>query len=415
MRRKIIAILLASAMSLFTACSSNKGVEPDVKPTETETTSDDVVGDDAEVHNHTEESSKDGEEKPSDTGQKEESSETAKESSKETDSNIVNDDSSIDKNSQETTSKKVSETVTQETVKETTEQRQTTTRATQKYNKTDSAGSISLDIKPSAKADARAKEIVGTIVSQTMSEYDKVKAIHDYIIKTVDYDYSGIKNNNTDSSVYTAEGALCNRIAVCQGYAEAFELLCAKAGIQAYMVYGEGGNAEDGWQSHAWNVVRIDGEWYQIDCTWDDPLVNGQLISDGSNLTYLYFLLTDAEMYVDHTANTSQSKYLKKCTSSLYQGVAESLSLNKALSSYANSRKVATAAEFTSAVEEFAAGKTFVFAVAVPTSAGVSDGMITEAITNGLTQANVCGSIGISAMFQQICSYIVYEIEITVQ
>lgn len=114
-------------------------------------------------------------------------------------------------------------------------------------------------------------------------------------------------------SLFTAEGALVNKLAVCQGYAEAFSLLCHKAGIQTEMVYGIADNGQSR-ESHAWNIVRIDGVWYQIDATWDDPIT--QNTAGGANLRYSYFLIPDSVMNQDHFADRYTHKYA--CTDSRY-------------------------------------------------------------------------------------------------
>ena len=161
-------------------------------------------------------------------------------------------------------------------------------------NSSDRGGAISIpadEFVPSDAAKNKAKSVVSQIIKSNMSDYDCVKAIHDYVVKNVNYDVNGISTgavNDTSHPSHTAESALCNGLAVCDGYAQAFELLCAEAGIYAYMMYGEGTNPGGGVESHAWNVVKIDGEWYQIDCTWDDPTGMSE-----DYISYENFLLAD--------------------------------------------------------------------------------------------------------------------------
>jgi transglutaminase/protease-like cytokinesis protein 3 len=64
--------------------------------------------------------------------------------------------------------------------------------------------------------------------------------------------------------------------------------------------------------SHAWNVVKIDDEWYQIDCTFDDPVSTDDIIEN--NLRYDYFLITDEQMYIDHLPDANTYT----CTSDKY-------------------------------------------------------------------------------------------------
>lgn len=131
---------------------------------------------------------------------------------------------------------------------------------------------------------SQAQSIAGNIVNGSMSEYEKVKIIHDYLVDTIIYktDMSG----NGNSPEYHAEGAFAGS-AVCQGYADAFNLLCYYSGIQSECVSSDS-------MCHAWNQVRIDGNWYNIDVTWDDPVGSDQV------RIYNYFLLSDSEMGQSH-------------------------------------------------------------------------------------------------------------------
>jgi len=142
---------------------------------------------------------------------------------------------------------------------------------------------------------AAAKTIKSSIVNDSMSEYAKVKAIHDYLVDSVTYPDLVDVNNE---SLFTARGALIAKSAVCQGYADAFSLLCYLSGVQAEVVSGPANNGS-GEVGHAWNQVRIDGTWYNIDCTWDDPTTE----SGDPVRIYDYFLVTDASLNKDHDSN----------------------------------------------------------------------------------------------------------------
>ena len=95
------------------------------------------------------------------------------------------------------------------------------------------------------------------------NEYDKVKAIYDYICENVKYDYDNL-NNEAHKLKYSAYAALCNGTSVCQGYANLFYRLANEAGLDARIVSGTSRG-----QNHAWNIVRVDGKYYNIDSTWD--------------------------------------------------------------------------------------------------------------------------------------------------
>lgn len=157
--------------------------------------------------------------------------------------------------------------------------------------------------------------LLDEIVSPSMSEYEKVKAIHDYLVIHTDYDYENLSADTLPDTAFTADGALLLHSAVCEGYAKAFSLLCDLSGIGNTLVYG---TADDGTgvQSHAWNQVRVDGTWYNIDVTWDDPLMNGRVVTDGSNMIYDYFLVPDTVLIGNHTPEDPAA--LRTCVSDQY-------------------------------------------------------------------------------------------------
>ncbi|MBO5943928.1 MAG: hypothetical protein J6Q50_01365 [Clostridia bacterium] len=115
-----------------------------------------------------------------------------------------------------------------------------------------------------------------------ITRYEKLKSIHDTIVRQVQYDpnYNNSSKNPTDHepvSVFTEPF-----LTVCEGYAEAFKLLCDREGIPCVVVVGIAGGG-----GHAWNYVKMeDNKWYAVDMTWDDPLNN-----DVSTVYYNYFLV----------------------------------------------------------------------------------------------------------------------------
>ena len=447
MKKRMISYLLVALMVVVSGCSSSNTpeVEVDTRPSETETTAGDVVGDDSEIQQTTDAgatgdsqqtSDEEAGDKPTNnqSGNGEASSDeatTGEASGGEvTTTQKPSDEATTDKaTSGETTSKKEEQTTTDKKPETTTKKPETTTKApetttkapettTTKTPETTTTGSsnvgtqipvedLELDIYPSDKAVGAAEALVGTIIKSGMSQFDKV-------VKNVNYDWEGLKTGTLDGSVYRADGALCNKLAVCQGYAEAFELLCYKAGIQAYMIYGEAGNSEDGWQSHAWNVVNIDGNWYQIDCTWDDPMMNGQVVTDGSNITYAYFLLTDSEMYADHIADKEDSANIKVCTSQNYKGYAEKMSIEASMSGAEHSAVVSTTAEITSTFKNWTKNGIYKFSIAVPQSIADAADCIYDACTEGLRAAKVNGQYSYSGEYMNVGSYTVYEMTVTV-
>lgn len=153
--------------------------------------------------------------------------------------------------------------------------------------------------KPKAtKLDEEAGTIISKIILPEMSEYDKVKAVHDYVAKTAEYQ-SPIYSY--DENIYTAYGALINGNAAGEGYAEAVGILLFRAGVKSAVVTGEAFKFNS-WVSHAWNIVRIDGKYYHLDAAFDDPLSNDGL----PQLRYDYMNITDAEIAYDHRWNSDE-------------------------------------------------------------------------------------------------------------
>lgn len=105
-------------------------------------------------------------------------------------------------------------------------------------------------------------------VNGCSSDYEKVKAIHDYICSITEYNYGALKTDGTVSVslenttlTQTAYSTFCYGSTVCTGYMQAFTLLCNGADIDAIPVSSI---------YHAWNKVRIEDSWYNVDCTWAD-------------------------------------------------------------------------------------------------------------------------------------------------
>lgn len=103
-----------------------------------------------------------------------------------------------------------------------------------------------------------------SVVTSDMDDLQKAIAIHEYLVLNCEYDKERLGNKTIPQESYGAYGALANRIAVCQGYALAYKYLMNEYGIECYIVTSDKMN-------HAWNIVKIGGELYQIDATWDDP------------------------------------------------------------------------------------------------------------------------------------------------
>lgn len=133
------------------------------------------------------------------------------------------------------------------------------------------------------------KDILDSQITEGMSDYEKELALHDYL--TTHCKYSADTTQPAESDIYRAYGALVNQDAVCNGYAEALQLLFACVGIRSEFVVGTADGID-----HAWNLVEIDGKWYHLDATWDDPIPD-----QGEKVLHPYFNVTDDIMAKNHT------------------------------------------------------------------------------------------------------------------
>ncbi len=157
-----------------------------------------------------------------------------------------------------------------------------------------------------------AKEVIKKIITNGMSDFEKAKAIHDYMLVNIDYDYDDYLKNTIPYESYNVIGALKNKYAVCAGYAKTFKLLCELADLECTYVVGTARGY------HAWNQVKIDGKWYNVDVTWDDPVNEDKVFDDHYYNNYNYFLVSD-EQFSDHTPNGT----VNKCNDSLREKAYE--------------------------------------------------------------------------------------------
>ena len=134
-----------------------------------------------------------------------------------------------------------------------------------------------------ATVESRINEILAACPAAT--DYDKAVWLHDWLINHAKYD-------NT-YSYYGSDGVLLRQCGVCDSYSKAYYLLLKAAGIDCLYVGGGG---------HAWNAVKLNGEWCWIDVTWDDPVVVDEIVT-GSECHY-YFGLPSEILFEDHTFET---------------------------------------------------------------------------------------------------------------
>ena len=132
------------------------------------------------------------------------------------------------------------------------------------------------------------------VVDEGMSDLEKAVAFHEYLALNCEYDLNYYTSAGPDPTSYSAYGVFAKKVAVCQGYALAFKYLCNQVGINCYMVTSTGMN-------HAWNMVELDGELYQVDITWDDPVYSDATVGRHDRfgcVSHNHMFISDAQMEV---------------------------------------------------------------------------------------------------------------------
>lgn len=142
--------------------------------------------------------------------------------------------------------------------------------------------------------DAAAQNLI-TGAASLDSDYEKEKYVHDALASAVNYDLTADMNQS-------AYSALVNGKSVCAGYARAYQYLLQQLGIPCYYCTGYSGG------DHAWNIVKLDDGYYNVDVTWDDA----------NTLRYDYFNKTDADFASTHVRQ-NLSVYLPACNGTAYR------------------------------------------------------------------------------------------------
>lgn len=127
-------------------------------------------------------------------------------------------------------------------------------------------------------------------INDTMNTTDKIKVFHDFIINNTIYDES--KNESS----YNAYNLITTGKSICGGYSDIMAIYLNKLGIQNYRITSS---------NHIWNLIQLDGVWYHLDATWDDPVT-----SDGKQyLLHNFFMISTEQLLsldkVEHNFDTN--------------------------------------------------------------------------------------------------------------
>lgn len=123
-------------------------------------------------------------------------------------------------------------------------------------------------------------------INPNMGFYEKELALHEWLTFRVTYDHSASQDQSQNPNAFNIYGALVEGRAVCEGYSRAMQLLLEYVGIDCIVITGK---IED--TGHMWNMVKLDGDWYHLDATWNDSEDSGY---------HSYFNVTDNTIMADH-------------------------------------------------------------------------------------------------------------------
>ena len=153
----------------------------------------------------------------------------------------------------------------------------------------DSVGRIKLSIKHTYtdieinQIQQEVDRIFNELYNPSVSKYENIRIIHDYIINHSKYDIDRTSNGVENYRSEIAYGPLFEGYAVCGGYTDLMELFLEKMDVKSYKISSE---------KHIWNGVELDGHWFHLDLTWDDPVA-----SDGNDyLEHNYFMIKTDEL-----------------------------------------------------------------------------------------------------------------------
>lgn len=155
----------------------------------------------------------------------------------------------------------------------------------------------------------KASEVISEIIDINMTDYDKELAIHDYITTSTEYDKKALgvfedMSENADNPY----GVLVNHSATCAGYTTTFKMFMDMLKIPNKLISAKDSDNDD----HAWNMVELEGEWYYVDVTWDDPT------PDEKNRPALHKYFNVTEKFLKENKHVWDSSELPKAESTKY-------------------------------------------------------------------------------------------------
>lgn len=143
----------------------------------------------------------------------------------------------------------------------------------------------------------KTKEVIAEVITDDMTDYEKELAIHDYLVYNVTYDEDELSALSESTYRHSEPyGALIEGKAICSGYSTTFKMFMDILGIPCEIIHATAHGGEE----HAWNMVELDGHWYYVDVTWDDPVPD----HEGREVIHSYFNVSSKAMKKEHEWDT---------------------------------------------------------------------------------------------------------------
>lgn len=136
-----------------------------------------------------------------------------------------------------------------------------------------------------AAYDQTVAAILAEVIEPGQSQLQQLIAVHDYLVAHTSYDVG-----DQGELSHSAYGALLYQTGVCEAYARALQGLLRELGIESRFITGTASGGD-----HGWNLVKLDGQYYHVDATWDDPVPDRP-----GRVLHSYLLLPDSVMRRDH-------------------------------------------------------------------------------------------------------------------
>lgn len=148
-----------------------------------------------------------------------------------------------------------------------------------------------------AKVSDTVHYILAGVPKSAVTEYDKELYIHDYIVQNCEYDESN------SAMIYTMHGVLVDGKANCEGYSRTMQYLLRALGIYNYLAIGDAEGEAGVYDGHMWNIVKVDGNLYNVDVTWNDYSVSDSVDFPDNSVSHVFFNMSTEDIKKSHNVD----------------------------------------------------------------------------------------------------------------